>query len=69
MKKNDDTHYIPIILDRESCNKHGVPRGIPCYHIHLSGGGIAPGVCGKRVKRAGFNSQISPQSLTRGKFR
>lgn len=66
--KSVDEHEkrIPLILDRVDCRRHGVPKGIPCFHIASSSlrfFGYLPGICGKRIKAAGYDGKISPTSL------
>lgn len=56
------TNYIPTVLDRQECTKHGVPKGVPCLHIPAKRGYL-PAVCNKRAKAAGFNAKINNHSL------
>ncbi len=55
--------FISRILDREACDEHKMPIGIPCWHIHTTSDGYKPAVCNERAKKAGFDSNISEKSL------
>lgn len=56
--------YIQTILDREACNRHQAPNGIPCFHIPKSTeNGYFAGICNRRAKKAGFIGSPGPQSL------
>lgn len=50
-----------------SCGKHRVDRGIPCYTLPNNSGITEHpfhfGICGKRIRKAGFIGKISPQSM------
>lgn len=62
----NDGKHINHILAATACNRHNVPKGIPCFHIlpgiRKSGRRLA-GVCGTRILKAGFNGEISPTAL------
>lgn len=63
--ENDGKHISGILLST-SCRKHGVSEGMACFYITpgaSTNGTILSGVCGARVKRAGYNGQINPLSL------
>jgi len=56
--------HIQHISDSTECKKHKAPSGIPCFHIkHGSSFGYSAGVCGKRIKSAGFIGKISPTAM------
>lgn len=62
--------HIQSIISRVECKKHRVPEGIPCYHLRLdSVEGYGAGVCGPRIKLAGFVGQISAMSLRKTETR
>jgi hypothetical protein len=63
----ENTKYIADVMERQACSKHGVPKGIPCYHLYRSVGDILVGVCNKRARAAGFVGNIDPKSLNRSK--
>lgn len=64
--------HIGYILDLESCEKHQAPKGLPCY-ILVPGAGdtknseFLDGVCGSRIRKAGYNGKISPTSIQLGR--
>lgn len=64
---SNDGKHISYILKETSCGKHRVPVGIPCYHMAKPLGGYYAGVCGVRIKKAGFIGQISETSMNRTK--
>lgn len=55
--------YMPSILERSHCDKHNVPKGIPCFHIPGIRGYKAA-ICNGRARSAGFVGKISAMSLT-----
>lgn len=57
--------HLHSIIDRIGCKIHNVPAGDACYHLPntLSEEAYYVGACGSRVKKAGFNGKISPQSM------
>jgi hypothetical protein len=61
--QNDGKH-IERIMTATSCGKHKAGEGLPCYIVN-SGvtSNVYIGVCGKRIKKAGFTGSISPTSL------
>jgi hypothetical protein len=59
---NDGSHIVPII-NRQACNKHVAPLGIPCFHLPRNYGfGFYPAICNKRAKLAGATGKISQSS-------
>lgn len=64
MFENPGTHIARIIKETV-CRKHNADVGAPCWAIasNMSPLGHHKAVCGKRIKRAGFIGQISPQSM------
>lgn len=57
--------HLHSIIERNDCKIHHVPKGVPCYHLpnNLNTEAYYVGACGSRVKKAGFNGKISPQSM------
>lgn len=63
----DFTSKIRMVLDRKPCHRHGVPQGVPCFHIDAENSrGYYAGVCNRRVTTAGFNGKIDEKSIRRG---
>lgn len=54
--------FIPTVLDRIKCEKHFVPKGVPCFHLPRIRG-YAPAVCNERATLAGMTGRISPTSF------
>jgi hypothetical protein len=54
-------------INSVACGAHSAPAGIPCYTLdNTSGLSEHPfhyGICGKRIRKAGFVGKISPQSM------
>lgn len=64
--ENDGKH-IETVIFHGACKKHQVDRGEPCY-TNISGTEeLLVGVCGKRIKAAGFNGKISDAALRKAK--
>lgn len=61
--------HIDDIVSRTSCKKHNASHGIPCFNVIYDNdkGEHGPAVCGNRIKRAGFNGKIHPNSLSRSR--
>lgn len=57
--------YIPLIIDRTGCGRHGVFTGAPCWTIDTASGAELSGVCGFRAKKAGFRGTPSDASIRR----
>lgn len=57
--------HLHSLIERIGCDLHGVPEGIPCYYLpnNLNKQAHYVGACGSRVKKAGYNGKISPQSM------
>jgi hypothetical protein len=57
--------HLHSLIERTGCDAHGVPEGVPCYYLpnNLSKEAHYVGACGSRVKKAGYNGKISPQSM------
>lgn len=63
---NNTGQHINRIVTSTSCGKHRVAEGLPCYTMHpfvKSNAFDLIGVCGARIKKAGFTGVISPASL------
>jgi hypothetical protein len=56
-------------ISTTSCGKHSVEEGVPCYTLpNNSGLSTNPfhyGICGVRIRKAGFVGKISPESMRR----
>lgn len=64
--ENDGKHIQKIIFDG-TCKQHQADRGEPCY-TNISGTEeLLVGVCGKRIKAAGYNGKISDAALRKAK--
>ena len=62
--ENDGLH-IESIVNAGPCKKHAVPEGVACYQVPKSNtSGYYTGVCGQRIKKAGFNGFVSDLSLS-----
>ena len=56
--------HIPRIVNDTACPKHHAPEGVACWVIPTNNLlNFYQAVCGKRIKRAGFIGNISPQSM------
>jgi hypothetical protein len=67
MKSNleNDGQHINEILQTTPCGKHNATEGTACWYVFITySKRFAPAVCGKRIKRAGFNGSISAGSLS-----
>ena len=62
MHHNDGKHIENIVFETK-CGRHNADRGNPCWAIEsdVSDNSVV-GVCGKRIKSAGFDGKISDQS-------
>lgn len=61
-----ETH-IPTILSSTACVKHvDADVDVPCYKVEsdTADGPTLRGVCGVRIRQAGYNGVITPQSLS-----
>jgi hypothetical protein len=62
----NDGRHITKIITTTICRKHKAGEGEPCFVIqpgsHYLRDGLL-GICGGRVKRAGYNGHINPLSL------
>ena len=66
LRKPNDGQHIKEILSRTTCEKHKVPKGIPCFHIKFDTlEAYGPAICNDRVVKAGFVGTISPSSQSR----
>lgn len=65
-KPNNGKH-IDDIIDRTSCDTHNATTGTACFYIRFDGGkgDNGPAICGTRIRKAGFNGKIHPNSLSR----
>jgi hypothetical protein len=55
--------FIERILNREACDKHNAPLGIPCWHVNTTTEGYKPAICNERAISAGCNNKISDKSM------
>jgi hypothetical protein len=63
---HNDGKHIHFVMTTTSCKKHSAVTGDPCYIVNSGTGSPATellGVCGVRIKRAGFNGKISETSF------
>jgi len=60
----NDGQHIDSIINRQPCDKHLAPHGIPCFHMPRGNGrpGYYPGICNKRAVAAGADGKISESS-------
>lgn len=65
MFENDGRHIETVVWANE-CKRHNVGRGEPCFVSYTGADEMISGVCGKRIKKAGFNGKIDPRSLSMG---
>lgn len=63
MIDNDGRHIKKVILST-SCKKHDAANGQPCYVIPNDLWVYYHGVCGSRIKKAGYNGTITEKSLS-----
>lgn len=61
---NDGRHVFNI-MTTTTCRKHNAAEAMPCFEIFpgSNAGEVLHGVCGARIKRAGYNGQVNPLSL------
>lgn len=60
----NDGKHIDDIIARTECKMHQADKGSPCWYIRYSNTNKeGPGICNARVKAAGFNGKIKPNSL------
>lgn len=59
--------HIDDIIGRTDCSIHYAGIGSPCFEVRYGNGKgeYGPGICGPRIKKAGFNGKIHPSSLSR----
>lgn len=61
--------HLHGVISRTSCGKHKVSEGIPCYTMPnnsaLSSNPFHYGICGVRIRKAGFVGKISAESMRR----
>lgn len=60
---NNNGKHIWSVMDRSSCKRHTADQGDPCFIIFGSEKMLS-GVCGRRIKRAGFVGKVSPTSMS-----
>ena len=61
--ENNGVH-IRDIMSRTDCMKHDAPEGIPCFHVKYDTvNGYSAGLCGARIRKAGFNGRVSHESV------
>jgi len=69
-QKPNNGEHISEVVNRTSCERHKVPKGIPCFHVYYdTRDALGPAVCGARVVKAGFNGTINPSSLSKSSKR
>ena len=62
----NDGRRIERIVEGTSCGKHSASVGIPCWAVDGgTPGNFVVGVCGSRIREAGFNGKISPAAIRR----
>lgn len=62
---NDGKHIQNIMLST-TCRKHAADENTPCYIVNPGANASSTGllgVCGARIKRAGYNGKISETSF------
>lgn len=62
----NDGKHIERIISVTNCRRHGVLKGFACFHVEPSNVRMETsllGVCGPRIKRAGYNGEIDPASI------
>lgn len=72
MSMENDGRHIVNAMERTSCKKHDAPKGVPCWTLskNVKGGfGRYAAICGTRIRKAGYNGQISPSSMQRSPAR
>lgn len=59
--------HLHSAINSVRCGAHGVPVGVPCYTLdNTSGLSEHPfhyGICGQRIRSAGYVGKISPESM------
>lgn len=63
MKKMDS--FVAKVIERGYCtHSRGMPdEYFPCWTLRTTNGQMLYGVCGTRIRKAGFNGKISPKSI------
>jgi hypothetical protein len=66
-KEYNSGKHIDDIIDRTDCSIHYAAQGFPCFVVRYGNGKNedGPGICGPRIKKAGFTGTIHPSSLSR----
>lgn len=60
----DDGIFIPTIMKETECDRHQAGVGTACWGVYISiTNRVAPAVCGRRIRKAGYAGQISAESL------
>lgn len=62
----NDGRHIESIVANTACPKHNAVEDSPCFLIFPGAKSktvVLLGVCGPRIKRAGYNGTINPLSL------
>lgn len=64
--QHNSGEHIDDIINRTVCDKHDAPEGIPCFYLYYDrrSENRGPAVCGERAKKAGFDGEIDPRSLS-----
>lgn len=66
MKLYDNSgKHIEDIIGRTVCDRHDGAKGIACFYVFLDtkNGEASEAICNDRIKKAGFNGKITPNSL------
>lgn len=62
-----DELFIPAVIDRIRCGPHGKDTTQPCWWVPSLASGYLPAICNARALRAGYQGDINPKSLQRGR--
>lgn len=59
-----DGVFIPTIMEGTTCDRHQAGVGTACWGVYISiTNRVAPAVCGRRIRKAGYAGKISAESL------
>ncbi len=64
----DQVNRIPVIVSRETCDKHDASHAQPCWYIYTSQGTRLLAICNARAIRAGYLGEINENSLRKGRY-
>lgn len=67
---NNEGVHIRDAVASTKCAKHGAEEGVPCWILPKAKGygEWHFGICGLRIRKAGFNGKISPQSIRSNEY-